>query len=88
MKANIFFWSLLLLTTQVIAQVQKTNGVSGTPTQVNFSDQSRTDFNPNLIFLDQHPIPSAEYGNKKEAINTLRRQKEAEGLPSEKRREV
>jgi len=86
MKANIFFWSLLLLATQVIAQVQKTNGVSASPTQVNFADHSKTDYNPNLIFLDQHPIPSAEYGNKKEAINKLRQQKEVEGFLSEKKK--
>lgn len=83
---------LLLLFIQAIntfAQVQKMNGVSGKATIINASDNSRPDFYPSLIHLDQHPVPSAEYGNKKEELNRLRAIREAElkelNLPQEKK---
>lgn len=54
------------------AQVQKMNGTSSKPTVLNVSDKSRVDFFPNLIHLDQHPLPAAEYGTKKEELNRQR----------------
>lgn len=60
------------------AQATKTNGVSGPPKQINFSDPSIKEFDIHLFQLDQHPIPSAEYGNKKEELNKLRAIKETE----------
>lgn len=75
---NCVFLLLTFMSYQLgIAQVQKTNGTSGLPTTVNASDPSRIDFFPTLIHLDQHPIPSAEYGNKKEELNILRAEHEA-----------
>ncbi len=54
------------------AQANKTNGISGPAKQINFSDPSIKDFDIHLIQYDQHPIPSAEYGTKKEELNRLR----------------
>ena len=59
------------------AQVQKLNGTSAKPTVLNVSDKSRVDFFPCLIHLDQHPLPAAEYGTKKEELNRQRANHEA-----------
>jgi hypothetical protein len=69
---------VLLASITSFSQVQKTTGSSGMPTVVDASDKSRPDFLPGLIHLDQHPIPSAEYGTKKEELNILRAKFEAE----------
>ena len=75
---NYIFLLIAVFTSQLcLAQVKKTNGVSGMPTVLDASDNSRIDFFPGLIHLDQHPIPSAEYGTKKEELNILRAQHEA-----------
>lgn len=52
------------------------------PVVVPFRDPGRIDFFPSLIHLDQHPVPVAEYGDKKTILNRLRAQKEAEGFAS------
>lgn len=61
------------------AQATKTNGISGNAKVINFSDPSIDDYQLNLVHLDQHPIPSAEYGNKKEDLNKLRSLRKLEG---------
>ena len=78
MKHLIFLSLALLFSLGAIAQVRKTNGVSISPQTVNFTDNGIIDYQPQLIHLDQHPIPSAEYGNKKKRLNLLREQKEIE----------
>nr|MBP6315293.1 T9SS type A sorting domain-containing protein [Chitinophagaceae bacterium] len=78
MKHLIFLSLALLFSLGAIAQVRKTNGVSISPQTVNFTDNGIIDYQPQLIHLDQHPIPSAEYGDKKERLNLLRAQKELE----------
>lgn len=72
MKKGLLILVLFIAKIALIAQVQKTNGVSGSPIVVNASDNSRVDFFPTLIHLDQHPLPSAAYGTKKQDLNRLR----------------
>jgi hypothetical protein len=69
---------IIAATIVVNAQARKTTGVSSPANTINFSDNGIVDFSPNLLHLDQHPIPSAEYGNKKEELNRLRELKEKE----------
>lgn len=69
---------LLMMSVAASAQVQKMNGQSGKPVVVDASDRSRVDFFPSLLHLDQHPVPAAEYGNKKEELNRLRNLREEE----------
>ena len=80
MRASILSLLFLVLGTTLFAQARKTTGQSGMPVVVPFNDPARVDFFPSLIHLDQHPVPSAEYGDKKEILNRLRAQKEAEGF--------
>ncbi|MBL7766166.1 MAG: T9SS type A sorting domain-containing protein [Chitinophagaceae bacterium] len=73
------------------AQTQKLNGQSGAPRSVNLSDPNIIDFAPGLLHLDQHPIPSAEYGNKKQELirlQELRRQEAKPTPPLQKKRGV
>ena len=72
MKSLYFVFISLLFTSTLFAQAQKTNGQSGLPKQINFSDPSLIDYDVHLFSVDQHVIPSAEYGNKKEELNKLR----------------
>ncbi|MBK7762665.1 MAG: T9SS type A sorting domain-containing protein [Bacteroidetes bacterium] len=72
MKPLLLIINLIALVNMSFAQATKINGVSGNAKVINFSDPSIVDYQMNLVQLDQHPIPSAEYGNKKEELNTLR----------------
>ena len=53
------------------AQAKKQHGKSGAPTTINFSDTAIKDYLPNLLHLDQHPVPTAEYGNKKIQLDKM-----------------
>lgn len=77
---KIFLCTCMLLSGIFVAQAQarKTTGVSNKPHTIHFSDNGIVDYQPQLIHLDQHPIPSAEYGQKKEQLNLLRAIKENE----------
>lgn len=50
----------------------KTQGSSSTPINVNFSDSTIPDYNPNLHSIDKQPIPASEYGDKKEQLHKQR----------------
>ncbi len=76
MKTCLVNLCFVLTCVTVFAQ-SKISGVSTLPIQVNVSDPLTPDLHPSLIQLDQHPIPSAEYGNKKDLLNQFRTQKEA-----------
>lgn len=78
MKQSLFTFYFLLTSLLAFSQAQKISGTSGKPFVVNMSDENIKDFHPNLINLDQHPIPSAEYGNKKAELDKLRALKKAE----------
>lgn len=86
------FLLLLSITSISISQAQvvKTNGTSDKATVVLMNDPSRVDFFPSLIYLDQHPLPAAAYGNKKQELDRLRAIREAElkeqGIPQQKTR--
>ncbi|GBL34426.1 hypothetical protein EMGBS15_00210 [Filimonas sp.] len=75
-------YSILLLclfvSWQSFSQANKSNGISGPAKQINFSDPAIKDFDIHLIQHDQHPIPSAEYGSKKEELNRLRALRKSE----------
>ena len=72
MKQSLFTICILLTFLCATAQVKKISGTSGKPFIVNMADENTKDFHPHLINLDQHPIPSAEYGNKKAELDKLR----------------
>ncbi|MCC7029423.1 MAG: T9SS type A sorting domain-containing protein [Chitinophagaceae bacterium] len=61
-----------------VAQARKTSGVSSPAQTIHFTHNGIVDFEPNLLYLDQHPLPTAAYANKKEELNRLRILKEAE----------
>lgn len=78
--------ALVCIVTSSFSQVKRTDGFSGLPTTINMSDNSVPDFYPTLLHVDQQPVPSAEYGNKKEILHKLRAEKEAsEDYPKEKK---
>lgn len=81
MKSSLLFLSIILFvsTERTIAQARKTTGVSNNPQTINFTDNGIVDYTPNLIYLDQHPVPTAAYANKKNEIDILRAAKEKEG---------
>lgn len=89
MKQVLALVLMITITSQLVAQATKTNGVSGPAKQINFSDSTIRDFDIHLIQRDQHPIPSAEYGNKKEELNRLRAEKQFQTqAPAKKTRGV
>ena len=67
MRYIFFIFGLVLFGFEVNAQT-KTNGVSAPPTTINIGDSSIPDFHPSLISIDRHPIPSAEYRDKKDSL--------------------
>jgi hypothetical protein len=76
---KIFLFGLFVLFSQFCgAQATKTNGVSGKPVVLNVSDQRIPDLQPNLIHLDQYPLPASEYANRKELLNQQRNDYEAQ----------
>ena len=87
MKQSLFTICILLTFLCATAQVKKISGTSGKPFIVNMADENTKDFHPHLIHLDQHPIPSAEYGNKKAELDKLRALKKAEmqNIPQQKK---
>jgi hypothetical protein len=72
MKKYIAYLCCLICPMIAMAQATKTNGVSGPPQHINFSDTTSKDYDIHLVQLDQHPIPSADYGTKKNELNRLR----------------
>ncbi len=82
--AFILFTVIAIIPAFVNGQARKTQGISGSPVTINFTENGIVDYNPQLVHLDQHPVPSAAYGNKKEELNRLRALKEKE-LQKEKR---
>lgn len=76
MKIVSLFSIFILLGYVVGAQARKTMGVSVSPKVINFTDNGIVDYQPQILYLDQHPIPSAEYANKKEELNKQRAEKE------------
>ena len=87
MKRSLFTIYFLLTAGILFSQAKKISGTSGKPFVVNMSDENIKDFHPNLIHLDQHPIPSAEYGTKKAELDQLRALKKAElqNIPQQKK---
>ncbi|HOZ52475.1 MAG TPA: T9SS type A sorting domain-containing protein [Chitinophagaceae bacterium] len=83
MKSLLLFVLSICLVFPSMAQATKTVGQSGPVKEINFSDPKIKDFDIHLIQLDQHPIPSAEYGNKKEELNKLRALKKNQTKPLE-----
>lgn len=71
------FLLLFCLTLNATAQFRKTDGRSTTPVTIDVQHPGRIDYFPSLIHLDQHPLPAAEYGYKKTALNEARAQWEA-----------
>lgn len=69
----IVYCCLQICCTQLSAQVVKTAGKSMQPIVVNFSDSQQLDLHPELVAIDQHPIPSAEYGHKKRDLDIARK---------------
>lgn len=84
MRSSILVVLFLVICFGAGAQATRTNVISGPPKVINFSDPRIPDYDVHLVELDQHPIPSAEYGQKKEELNRLRRefQQQQKGKPS------
>ncbi len=78
MKKIVLFSFFVLIGVGANAQARKTIGISNKPETIHFADNGIVDYQPQLLHLDQHPIPSAEYGDKKDKLNILRAQKELE----------
>ncbi|MEZ5045656.1 MAG: T9SS type A sorting domain-containing protein [Chitinophagaceae bacterium] len=64
--------SILFLANNVWSQAQKISGEAPLKKTILLHDESRIDYFPSLIYLDQQPVPSAAYGLKKELLNTKR----------------
>lgn len=76
MKKIILLFFFCFLGLQLLAQVsyRKTNKTVPLKAKASFTDPSLADFEQELTFLDQHPVPVSDYGNKKELLNKLRAQ--------------
>jgi hypothetical protein len=72
------FLLLVCITFSATAQYRKTDGQSGKPQTLRMVDPQRADYFTSLVHLDQHPLPAAEYGYKKTALNEARAKWEAE----------
>ncbi|MEN9338691.1 MAG: hypothetical protein RIQ62_3 [Bacteroidota bacterium] len=72
MRSLLFFFVLGISVQQLQAQAKRMDGHSGAPRVINFSDPSIQDYEINLMAIDQHPIPSAEYGNLKQQLQIQR----------------
>lgn len=68
---------LLFMSLHAVAQYRKTDGRSGSAHTLRMLDPQRADYFASLIHLDQHPLPAAEYGYKKTALNEARARWEA-----------
>jgi len=88
MKTSLILSIFLFAANLSFAQARKTNGISGPAKQINFSDTSIKDFDIHIIQFDQHPIPSAEYGDKKRELDKLRLIHEAEMNKEKKGKKV
>ena len=71
------FFLLACFTLNASAQFRKTDGQSGNPQTLRMVDPQRPDYFTSLIHIDQHPLPAAEYGFKKTALNEARARWEA-----------
>ena len=76
MKHILLFLALSQLSISSFAQARKTNGNSQKPYTINFSNTGAVDYNPSVLHLDQHPVPAAEYADKKQLLHKLRAEKE------------
>ncbi len=72
MRSLLFFFILGISVQQLQAQAKRMDGHSAPPRVINFSDPSIQDYEINLMAIDQHPIPSAEYGNLKQQLQIQR----------------
>jgi hypothetical protein len=77
--------SLLIFVGLPIFAQTKTTGKSTPPLQINLSDSALIDYNPALFELDKQPIPSADYGNKKEQLLQQRMQLTPTATPAQKK---
>jgi hypothetical protein len=70
---------LIMLCSMVAANAQYklTRGVSGLPAIISFTDPNIIDYEIELRALDQHPIPSAGYGQLKQQLDIARDKFEA-----------
>lgn len=67
MQKNILSFILVMSFLFGIAQT-KTNGSSAKPLEINMSDSTKPDYNPNLQSFDKQPLPASEYGDKKDIL--------------------
>jgi hypothetical protein len=51
---------------------RKTNGSVPLHHTINLAEISTPDFSPNIIYIDQHPVPAGEFSNKKEMLHIQR----------------
>lgn len=77
--------SLLVFVGVPIFAQTKSTGKSALPLQINLSDSILIDYNPELLQIDKQPIPSAEYGNKKEQLYQKRMQNNAAATTPQKK---
>lgn len=74
MKKGILF--LLLFSISIISMAQnqpvKTSGKAPLKSKMNFADTTLKDYDPKIININESPLPSAEYGNKKQILNQRR----------------
>lgn len=78
MKFLVIFLIQICVLNEAFAQANKQRGKSGKPIEITLADSSIKDYDPNLLHIDHQPIPSAEYGNKKEELNKKRALKKNE----------
>ena len=74
----LFLFVALFIQCSLSAQYRKTDGRSEKPLTLKMLDPQRPDYFASLIHLDQHPLPAAEYGYKKTALNEARAKWEAQ----------
>jgi hypothetical protein len=86
MKMNLSYLlaTLLFFVSSGLFAQTKTTGKSAPPLQIDLSDTTIKDYNPQLLEIDKQPIPSAEYGNKKEQLYNQRLQNSTNTTPQKK----
>jgi hypothetical protein len=74
MKKAILCIAFFSITIILMAQNQpvKTSGKAPLKSKMNFADSTLKDYDPKIMNISESPLPSAEYGNKKQILNKRR----------------
>ncbi|MES2621810.1 MAG: T9SS type A sorting domain-containing protein [Bacteroidota bacterium] len=78
--ATLLLGSASLMAQNISIKVERNQKVS-LAKEINFSDPALEDWEANVLTLQEQPKPASDYGNKKEQLNELRKQKQLQKNP-------